>query len=144
MVRQIVVPAAFLNAAVFSPDGSYILTGESFPFFTARLWETRSGRSRRIFLGHTWSVNAFAFSPEAQWLLSDGDNVRLWDIRDLLGGLTLTRSGSDLEIVWGLGILEQAETAHGPWARVPEGTSPWLVPAQGTARFYRVLVSESD
>jgi WD40 repeat protein len=144
IVREIVVPAAFLNAAVFSPDGNYILTGESFPSFTARLWKTASGTLRRIFLGHTGSVNAVAFSPDGQWLLSGGDNVRLWDIRDLLGGLTVTRSGTDLEIIWNLGMLEQAEMVHGPWARLPEASSPWLAPPQGTARFYRVLVSESD
>jgi WD40 repeat protein len=143
-VQEIIVPAAFLNAAVFSPDGNHILTGETFPLFTARLWETATGNLRRTFLGHTWSVNAVAFSSNGQWLLTGGDNVRLWDIRDLLAGLIVKRNGTDLEITWGLGTLEQAETIHGPWESVPETTSPWLLPAEGTARFYRVLVSELE
>jgi WD40 repeat protein len=144
IVREIIVPSAFLNAAVLSPDGNHILTGESFPFFAARLWETATGSLQRTFLGHTWSVNAVAFSSNGQWLLTGGDNIRLWDIRDLLTGLIVIRSGTDLEITWGLGTLEQAHTIHGPWEPAPEASSPWLLPAEGTARFYRVLVPEKE
>jgi hypothetical protein len=36
--REFVVPSGFLDAAVFSPDGDFILTGDNFPFSAARLF----------------------------------------------------------------------------------------------------------
>jgi WD40 repeat protein len=46
-----ITPAAFLEAAVFSPDGRFILGGEGWPFFTARLWDARNGAELRVFCG---------------------------------------------------------------------------------------------
>ena len=138
LVREIVVPAGFLDAATFSPDGELILTGESFPSFTARLWDARSGELLRVFVGHTWSVNAVAFNPRGNWILTGGDNVRLWNISDVLARLHTTRTAGGLELRWRLGTLQQAASLKGPWDSVPDAISPWTVPGDQSAAFYRV------
>jgi WD40 repeat protein len=140
LVHEFVIPAAFLHTAVFSPDGEHILTGESFPFFTARLWSVQTGDVRRIFLGHTWSIHAVAFSPDGHWILTGGDNVRLWDIRDLLAGLATARTPFGLELRWNLGSLEQTDDPPGPWTPVPDATSPRTVPLDEPRRFFRVTI----
>lgn len=138
--REIVVPAAFLHTAVFSPDGAFILTGESFPFFTARLWDARSGGELRVFLGHTAPVNAAAFNARGNWILTGGDNVRLWDISDLRARLRATRGTGGLELRWDIGALQQANAVSGAWTAVPDATSPWRAPLGQAAAFYRVAV----
>lgn len=144
LVREIVVPAAFLHTAIFSPDGAFILTGESFPFFTARLWDARSGEELRVFLGHTASVNAVAFNVRGDWILTAGDNVRLWDIRDLRARLRAARVDGGLELRWDTGALQRADAVAGGWTAVRDATSPWTVPLGQAAAFYRVAVPAAD
>jgi WD40 repeat protein len=142
--REIVVPAGFLHTAMFSPDGAFILTGESFPFFTARLWDAGSGEELRVFFGHTAPVNAVAFNARGNWILTGGDNVRLWDISDLRARLRVARGAGGLELRWAIGALQQADTVPGAWTTVPEATSPWTVPLGRAAAFYRVAVPAAD
>jgi WD40 repeat protein len=68
-----------INAAAFSPDGRFILTGgyEN----SARLWEAATGRELRRFEGHSSSINSVAFSPDGRRVLtgSTDQTARLWD-----------------------------------------------------------------
>jgi len=49
---------------------------------TIKLWEVATGRELRTLTGHSWSVSALAFAPDARSLASgSGDNtVRVWDV----------------------------------------------------------------
>lgn len=52
--------------------------------------------------------------------------------------VSISRSGAQVQITFGGGSLQAADSASGPWADVPGATSPLTVPASGTGRFYRV------
>jgi WD40 repeat protein len=67
------------NAAVFSPDGRYVLTGERFA--KARLWDAATGKEVRSFEGHTGDLRSVAFSPDGQAILtgSNDGTARLWE-----------------------------------------------------------------
>ena len=81
-----------INSVAFSPDGAYILTGagcdELFAFDesgekdnTARLWDARTGREIRRFVGHQDVVNSVAFSPDGKFILtgSSDKTACLWE-----------------------------------------------------------------
>jgi cell division protein FtsL len=55
-----------VNSVAYSQDGRYILTGSSDK--TARLWDTSTGQTLRIFAGHTGIVYSVAFSLTAATL----------------------------------------------------------------------------
>jgi WD40 repeat protein len=70
----------YVNQAVFSPDGRYILTGSS--DMTAKLWLTSTGEELRTYGGHADEVFCVAFSPDGRHILTgsyDG-TVRMWDV----------------------------------------------------------------
>ncbi len=50
------------------------------------------------------------------------------------GPLSIERS---VTIRWHCGVLEGADHVDGPWADIPEATSPYTVPATAARRFYR-------
>ena len=65
-------------AAVYSPDGRYILTaGED---RTARLWDANNGLPVQDFAGHTARVTAAGFSPDGTTVVtaSADRTIRLW------------------------------------------------------------------
>jgi WD40 repeat protein len=73
-------------SAVFSPDGTKILTGSSDK--TARLWESSSGKLIHSLEGHTSGVNSAVFSPDGTKILtsdasiysgSSDNTARLWE-----------------------------------------------------------------
>ncbi len=78
------------NAAVFSPDGRYILTGGSEQNEKAaggfigdlRIWNTATGKEVRRFSGQTSEIRSIAYSHDGRFALSGGYDkiVRLWDI----------------------------------------------------------------
>lgn len=138
--REIIVPAAFLNAALFSPGDDFILTGEGWPFFTATLWDAKTGESLRTFSGHTWSVDSIAFNAAGTSILTGSDSVRLWSIADVAAGIQSQLKPEGLELRWRLGALYQAPTLGGPWEEVPYARSPWIVPADETAGFFRTEI----
>jgi WD40 repeat protein/serine/threonine protein kinase len=67
-------------SVVFSPDGSYVLSGSKEE--TLRLWEVASGRELRVFKGHTKGITSVAISPDGRFALSGSydDTLRLWDV----------------------------------------------------------------
>jgi len=70
---------AGVNSAVFSPDGSTVLTGSS--DHTARLWDMATGAHIRTFTGHADDVDSVAFSPDGTMVLTGSldRTARLWD-----------------------------------------------------------------
>jgi Leucine-rich repeat (LRR) protein/subtilisin family serine protease len=81
------IPPQFVsnNEAIFSPDGSRVLTAGSDG--RARLYETASGALLREFCCHTY-VYSVAFSPDGSRIVTAGfdaqleGTVRLWDVND--------------------------------------------------------------
>ncbi len=142
VLLQFIVPAGFLGAATFSPDGQFILTGDNFPEYNARLWDARTGELLRVLPGHTAPVNAVAFNPRGNLVLTGGDNVRLWAITDLASRLQTTRVPGGLELRWSLGTLQQSPTPDGPWHPLTNAASPWVVQIGEPTGFLRVAIPE--
>ncbi|HRY51361.1 MAG TPA: protein kinase [Candidatus Paceibacterota bacterium] len=71
---------ARLNAAEFSPDGTWALTASNDQ--TARLWAADSGRLLQTFK-HEGAVNSAHFSPDGQRVItaSTDKTARLWPLR---------------------------------------------------------------
>ncbi|TNE50615.1 MAG: hypothetical protein EP344_17235 [Bacteroidetes bacterium] len=75
-----------VNAAVFSPDGKYILTGSGGTLIgvrgEAKLWDLK-GHELLTFAGHDSDVSAVAFSPDGKQILtgSPDQTAMLWDLQ---------------------------------------------------------------
>ena len=78
----------WVNSAVFSPDGNYILTASADQ--TARLWEKASGRHIMTYRGHEDWVRSAVFSPDGQYILtaSKDKTARLWETASSKNTLT--------------------------------------------------------
>ena len=110
--------------AAFSPDGTWIATGEADG--TVRLWDAATGEERLILAGHSAGVVDVTFGPEGKRLASVSldATMRVWavDLEDLL---TLARAGIDRE-------LTDAECRAYIGSGCPPATAPErLVPATG-------------
>ena len=83
--------------AAFSPDGKTVATAGKDA--TVRLWDRKTGATRRILRGHTDEVNWVSFSADGRTLATTGDDrtVRIWDAAT--GRLTTTLTGHDGEVV---------------------------------------------
>ncbi|NJO14360.1 MAG: TIR domain-containing protein [Thioploca sp.] len=70
-----------VNQAVFSPDGTLILTASDDK--TARLWQTESGKLLQTLIGHQAKIEQAAFSPDGQWVItvSSDKTARLWPVK---------------------------------------------------------------
>ena len=68
-----------LHTAVFSPDGSSILTGSADQ--VARLWDASTGKVLQEFKGHSGAITSVAFSPEGKFILTGSFNgtITVWD-----------------------------------------------------------------
>ncbi len=68
-----------VQCVAFSPDGKYVLTGSQ--DFTARLWETASGKPVGPPLRHRTTVQSVAFSPDGKYVLTGSRDrtARLWE-----------------------------------------------------------------
>ncbi len=68
-----------LTSAVFSPDGKRVITASK--DFTAKVWETKSGRILLNLIGHVSIVNLALFSPDGSKIATssyDG-STKIWD-----------------------------------------------------------------
>jgi WD40 repeat protein len=67
-----------VHSAVFSPDGSQILT-LSREDNTAKLWNTE-GEMLADFVGHTDMINSAVFSPDGSWIITASDDqiAKIW------------------------------------------------------------------
>ena len=81
----------FVSGAVFSPDGSRVVTASYDN--TARLWDAKTGVALATLSGHTDRVNSAVFSPDGSRVVTaSADNTaRLWDART--GAALATLSG---------------------------------------------------
>ncbi|MBS1910814.1 MAG: choice-of-anchor D domain-containing protein [Bacteroidetes bacterium] len=67
----------WVNAATFSPDGRWVLTGSRDS--TARIWDAATGRELRRFNEHHEGVTSVAFSNDGRVATAGYDNVvRVW------------------------------------------------------------------
>jgi WD40 repeat protein len=139
-----ITPAAFLESATFSPDGRFILGGEGWPFFTARLWDARDGKELRVFAGHAAPVTSVAFNASGTSILTGADFVRLWSIADIAARLESERKPNGLELRWNIGALQQSTSVNGPWLDVTNAVSPKLMPLDHAASFFRVKASAEE
>jgi WD40 repeat protein len=139
-----ITPAAFLEDAVFSPDGRFILGGEGWPFFTARLWDARNGEELRVFAGHAGPVDSVAFNAAGTSILTGSDIVRLWSIADIAARLQSERKPNGLELNWHVGMLQQATNVVGPWLDVTNAVSPWLAPTDQPSGYFRVKTTSVE
>ncbi len=71
-----------ITAAVFSPDGTQVLTGGADKLVI--LWQNASGAQPRRFSGHTQRVNSVGFSPDGKQVISGSDDTtaRIWNTVD--------------------------------------------------------------
>jgi len=139
-----ITPAAFLETAIFSPDGRFVLGGEGWPFFTARLWNARTGEELRVFAGHAEPVSSVAFNATGTSILTGADIVRLWSIADIAARLESVRKPNGLELRWHTGTLQHAPNVNGPWLDVTNAVSPWLTSIDQPSGFFRVRTVADD
>ena len=69
-----------IESVAFSPNGLMALSGSA--DHTLKLWDLRSSRVLRTFVGHSSNIQTVAFSPDGQTALSgayDG-SMKLWDV----------------------------------------------------------------
>ena len=99
----------------------------------------------RVFAGHGWPVSAVAFNALGSSILTGADIVRLWDISDIAARLEHSRKPNGLELRWNAGTLQHSQTLDGPWLDVTNAvTSPWLVPMDQTAAFFRTKIEKAE
>jgi WD40 repeat protein len=138
LLRTILVNGGFLESAVYSPNGRYVLAGEGWPFFTAELWDVSKGELLRVFSGHSRPVTAVAFTPDGLNALTGSEIVRLWDLADLLGKIETRPLNGGIELRWLEGTLQVAAAVSGPWNDLSEAASPWIRLATNSAGFFRI------
>jgi WD40 repeat protein len=141
LVRTYQAEGPGANCAVFSPDGTMVLTAH--PDGTAKLWHAGEGTLVRTLQGHSDTVTSVAFSPDGTRVLTgsrDGTAL-VWDVVDVLAPPVLWIRRADDHVLVGWmngGLLEVAEGVGRPFARLPSGTNPVkIVPSQ--MGFYRVI-----
>lgn len=70
-----------ITCASFSSDGKQIATGSQNRVIA--VWKADSGVNRARFYGHISTVNHVFFSPDNYSLISDGGNVKVWDLNTI-------------------------------------------------------------
>ena len=105
----------------------------------------------------TGTIGTDTFSPLTRVFNGVMDEVAVFDysltsaqIRQLYANgsilphvpLGVQTSGATFTMNWPQGTLFQATNLIGPWSRVPNALSPWLVNPTNAATFYRVLLQQ--
>ena len=137
------MPGGFVTSAAWSPDGRWVVTGEGWPFFVARLWDARSGELLRIFAGNNAPVESVAFGPRGRSVLTGSEVVRLWSVADWAAHLTARPTNSGLALEWSQGNLQRAPGVAGPWETL-EVRSPWSAPQEAAAGVFRVFLPDDE
>lgn len=72
--------ASYVNALVFSPDGSLLASGSADK--TIKLWNVATGKAVQALRGHTSFVNALAISHDGQMLVSGSADrtIKIWNL----------------------------------------------------------------
>lgn len=105
-------PEHFPTYIAFSPDGNYLVSGSGGLFAdiskdnAVRLWDVKTGKEIKRFIGHTKGIMSVAFSPDGGYLASGSrdETVILWNIKS--------------------GKKERIFNNHGPYASIafsPDG-----------------------
>jgi WD40 repeat protein len=70
-----------VHSAVFSPDGTIVLTASSDN--TARLWDAKSGKLLKTLEGHVNDVTTAVFSPDGSMVISASMDftARIWEVK---------------------------------------------------------------
>ena len=85
----------YVSALAFSPDGETIASASW--DWTLRLWNTSTGKPRKIFGEHPSSANTVAFSPDGKTIASaNGGLIRMWDTQGASLRLWYARTGEHL------------------------------------------------
>jgi WD40 repeat protein len=73
-------PISDVNAVTFSPDGRYVLSGNSDGVI--EVWEASTGRELRIIYGHEGEIYSVSWSPDGRYFASGGKDktVKVWDV----------------------------------------------------------------
>ena len=90
LIRKLTEPTTWQSAIDFSSDGRFIVAGGggvkedwggSGKDCTIRVWDTKSGKLRSQFKGHSAAVYAIQFSPDGTKIASGGvdKSIRIWD-----------------------------------------------------------------
>ena len=83
-LRTLAGPSSGSSVALFTPDGSGVLTAHAFPQFVAQLWDPATGQVIREFVGHSQWIMAAAFSRDGRRLATGSylpeNRIRLWDV----------------------------------------------------------------
>jgi RNA polymerase sigma factor (sigma-70 family) len=93
----------------FSPDGHFIAVGNRSPDHAIKMYDLLTGEERSRFVGHTGSVHAIAYSPNAKMIATGSQDrtIRLWDAES--GRLVTTLRGHEV------GVLALAFSPDGHW-----------------------------
>lgn len=121
MKRKSIVLCLFVLAVAFSPDGNYVLSGNSDS--TLMLWDIGTGKEIRTLRGHASLVLSVAFSPDGRYAVSGSDDntLKLWEIE----------SGKEIKSF-------EVHTAVNSVAFSPNGTYVLTGNMDGTTRIWNI------
>lgn len=86
-------PESAVTAVTISADGKTLVSGGAFHDRTVKVWDLQSRQEIRTLGKHSNRIDALVLSPDANTLVSAGDDIKVWNLRT--GNLIHTlKSGS--------------------------------------------------